>query len=138
MVTIENRWRHSRECTTPTVAGWVCWGWYWCAHSGTDVFQAACIHGSGGCDMKRFWGGDRHVHHVMHVTILGVILRPMSEAEVVVVVNLVGEARHPSVLSEFFLTVEVEPRVPCMCTGPHPYTGRRGIQLWFVFQQSGF
>jgi len=27
---------------------------------------------------------------------------------------LVGEAHHPSVLCEFFLTVEVEPRVPCV------------------------
>ena len=35
-------------------------------------------------------------------------------AEVVVIVDLVGEARHPSVLSEFFLTVKVEPRVPCV------------------------
>jgi len=54
------------------------------------------------------------MHHVTRVTVLGVGLRPMSKAEIVVVVDLVGEARHPSVLCEFFLTVEVEPRVPCM------------------------
>jgi len=64
--------------------------------------------------VKRFWGGDRHVHHVTRVTILGVSLRPMSEAKVIVVVDLVGEAHHPGILSKFFLMVEVEPRVPCV------------------------
>jgi len=39
----------------------------------------------------------------------------VSKAEIVVIIDLVGEARHPSVLCEFFLTVEVEPRVPCVC-----------------------
>jgi len=51
----------------------------------------------------------------MRITVLGVGLRPMSKAEVVVVVDLVGKARHPSVFHEFFLAVEVEPRVPCVC-----------------------
>jgi len=55
------------------------------------------------------------VHHVTRVTVLGVSLGPMSKAEIIVVVNLVGEACHPSVLSRFFLSVEVEPRVPRVC-----------------------
>jgi len=44
-----------------------------------------------------------------------VTLGPVSKAEVVVVVNLVREARHPSVFCEFFLSVKMEPRVPCVC-----------------------
>src|SRR5712671_645449 len=71
-VTIKNRRWHSRECTTPAVAGWVYWGWFWCAHSGADIFQATRIHGSSGCYAEGFRGGDRRMHHVTHVTILGV------------------------------------------------------------------
>ena len=41
----------------------------------------------------------------MRVTILGVGLRPMSEAEVVVIVDLVRKACHPSVFCKFFLAV---------------------------------
>jgi len=52
---------------------------------------------------------------VTRVTVLGVGLGPVSKAEIVLVVDLVGEARHVSVLRKFFLTVEVEPRVPCVC-----------------------
>jgi len=54
------------------------------------------------------------VHHVTRVTILGVRFGPMAKAKLVVVVDLVGEARHIGVFREFFLTVEVEPRVPCV------------------------
>ena len=55
------------------------------------------------------------MHHVTRVTVLGVGLGPVPEAEIVLVVDLVGKARHVSVFREFFLTVEVEPRVPCVC-----------------------
>src|SRR5712671_5392410 len=114
MISVEDwRW-HSRECATPAVAGWVCW-WCWCAHSGADVFQAACIHGSGGCNVKGCGGGERRVHHVTRVTVLGVGLGPVSKAEIVLVVDLVGKARHVSVFRKFFLAVKVEPRVPCVC-----------------------
>jgi len=65
--------------------------------------------------MKGFGGGDQRMHHVTHVTVLGVGLGPVSKAELVVVVDLVRETRHPSIFCEFFLTVEVEPRVPCVC-----------------------
>src|SRR5712672_1791991 len=99
---------------TPAIAGWVYWGWCWCAHSGADVFQAARIHGSGGCNVKGFQGGDRRTHHVTCVTVLGVGFRPMSKAEVIIVVDLVRKARHPSVFRKLFLAVEVEPRVPCV------------------------
>ena len=55
------------------------------------------------------------MHHVTRVTVLGVGFGPVSKTEIVLVVNLVGEAHHPSVLCEFFLMVEVELRVPCVC-----------------------
>ena len=54
------------------------------------------------------------MHHVTRVTVLGVSFGPVSEAEIVLVVDLIGEARHVGVFRKFFLTVEVEPRVPCM------------------------
>jgi len=38
----------------------------------------------------------------------------MAKAKLVVVFDLVGEARHVGVFREFFLTVEVESRVPCV------------------------
>jgi len=71
------------------VTGWVYWG-CWCAHSGADVFQAARIHGSGGCNVKGFGGDEWRVHHVTRVAVLGVSLGPMAKAEIVVVVDLVG------------------------------------------------
>jgi len=52
---------------------------------------------------------------VTRVTVLGVGLGPVPEAEIVLVVDLVGKARHISVFRKLFLTVEVEPRVPCVC-----------------------
>jgi len=55
------------------------------------------------------------VHHVTRVTVLGVSLGPVSEAKVIVVIYLVGEARHPNVFCGFFLAAEVEPGVPCVC-----------------------
>ena len=55
------------------------------------------------------------MHYVVHIAILGVRLGPMPEAELVVIVDLVIETRHPSVFGELFLSMEVEPRVPCMC-----------------------
>jgi len=55
------------------------------------------------------------VHHVTCVTVLGVGLGPMSKAEVVVVVNLVRWVRHVGVFRKLFLSVEMEPRVPCVC-----------------------
>ena len=55
------------------------------------------------------------MHHVTCVTVLGVSLGPVSEAEVVLVVYLVGETRHPNVFFGFFSTVEVEPRVSGVC-----------------------
>src|SRR5712671_6341591 len=75
---------------------------------GADVFQAARIHRSGGCNVKGFWGGDWRVHHVTHVTVLGVGLGPVSKAKLIVVIDLVGEMHHPSVFCKFFLVVEVE------------------------------
>jgi len=54
------------------------------------------------------------VHHVTHVTVLGVGLGPMAKTEIVVVVDLVGETRHIGIFCKFFLAVEVEPRVPCV------------------------
>jgi len=38
----------------------------------------------------------------------------MAKAEIVVVVDLVGKARHIGVFCRLFLAVEVEPRVPCV------------------------
>jgi len=55
------------------------------------------------------------VHHVTRVTVLGVGLGPVPKAEIVLVVDLVGKAHHVSVFHKFFLAVEVEPRVPCVC-----------------------
>ena len=55
------------------------------------------------------------MHHVTRVTVLGIGLRPVSEAEVVVVIYLVREARHPNVFFGFFRAAEVEPGVPCVC-----------------------
>jgi len=54
------------------------------------------------------------VHHVTHITILGVSLGPVSEAKLVVIVDLVRKAHHPSIFRKLFLVVEVEPRVPCV------------------------
>jgi len=54
------------------------------------------------------------VHHVTCVTVLGVGLGPVSEAEIVLVVDLVGKACHVGVFRKFFLAVEMEPRVPCV------------------------
>src|SRR5712672_2292301 len=100
-VTIKDwRW-HSRECTTSAVAGWVYRG-YWCARSGADVFQATRIHGSGGCNAEGFGGGERRVHHVTRVTILGVSLGPVSKTEIVLVVDLIGKARHVGVFRKLF------------------------------------
>src|SRR5712671_3336292 len=48
------------------------------------------------------------------VAVLGGGLGPMAKAEIVLVVDLIGEARHIGVFRKFFLTVEVEPRVPCV------------------------
>jgi len=39
----------------------------------------------------------------------------MAEAEIVLVIDLVGKARHVGVFRKLFLTMEVEPRVPCVC-----------------------
>jgi len=39
----------------------------------------------------------------------------MSKAKLVVVIDLVRKACHPGVFRKFFLAVEVEPRVPCVC-----------------------
>jgi len=55
------------------------------------------------------------VDHVSRVAVLGVHLGPMSEAELVVVIDLVVETRHPSIFGKLFLLMEVEPRVPCVC-----------------------
>ena len=49
------------------------------------------------------------------VTVLGVGLGPMAKAEIVLVVDLIGEARHIGVFRKLFLAVEMEPRVPCVC-----------------------
>jgi len=54
------------------------------------------------------------VHHVTHVTVLGVRFRPMAKAKLVVVFDLVGKVCHPGVFRKLFLVVEVEPRVPCV------------------------
>src|SRR5712672_1386271 len=59
-------------------------------------------------------GGEWRMHHVTCVTVLGVGLGPMAEAKIVLVVDLIGEARHISVFRKLFLAVEVEPRVPCV------------------------
>jgi len=55
------------------------------------------------------------VHHVTRVTVLCVRFGPMAKAKLIVVVDLIRKARHIGVFHEFFLTVEVEPRVPCVC-----------------------
>ena len=55
------------------------------------------------------------MHHVTRVTVLGVGLGPMAESEIVVVVDLVGKTRHVGVFRELFCSVEMEPRVPCVC-----------------------
>ena len=55
------------------------------------------------------------MHHVTRVTVLGVGLGPVSKTEIVVIINLVGKARHIGVFRKFLLTVEVEPRIPCVC-----------------------
>ena len=54
------------------------------------------------------------MHYVTRVTVLCVRFGPMAKAKFVVVFDLVGKARHIGVFRKFFLTVEVEPRVPCM------------------------
>ena len=54
------------------------------------------------------------MHHMTRVAVLGVGLGPMAQAEIVLVIDLVGKARHVSVFRKFFCSVEVEPRVPCV------------------------
>jgi len=114
-VTVKDWRRHSRECTTSAVTRWVYWGWCWCAHSGADIFQATRIHRSSGCDVKGFGGGERRVHHVAHVTVLGVHFGPMAKAKFVVVFDLIRKARHIGVFHKLFLAMKVEPRVSCVC-----------------------
>jgi len=55
------------------------------------------------------------VHHVTRVTVLGVGLGPMAKAEIVLVVDLIGEACHIGVFRKFSWRWRWNQEFPCVC-----------------------